>query len=97
MNHSHPSAATYFVIYIILLVLMALTVGTAYIELGPWHLIVAMTIAVIKAALILLYFMHLRYSGRAVLVYAFLGFAFLMVLLVLSISDYLTRGWIGAF
>jgi cytochrome c oxidase subunit IV len=97
MPHPVISRTTYFVIYIVLLVLMGLTVGTAYIELGPWHLIVAMVIAVVKAALILLYFMHLRYSGRAILVYAFLGFAFLLVLLVLSISDYLTRGWIGQF
>jgi cytochrome c oxidase subunit IV len=97
MPHHIISRTTYFVIYLILLVLMVLTVATAYMELDGLHLLVAMVIAVIKAVLILLYFMHLRYSGRAILVYAFLGFAFLMVLLVLSISDYLTRGWIGAF
>jgi cytochrome c oxidase subunit IV len=97
MPHHIISRTTYLIIYVILLVLMVLTVATAYMELGAWHLIVAMLIAVIKAVLILLYFMHLLYSGRAIILYAFLGFAFLAVLLVLSISDYLTRGWIGAF
>jgi cytochrome c oxidase subunit IV len=97
MPHHIISRTTYLIVYLILLVLMVLTVGTAYIDLGAWHLIIAMTIAVVKAILILLYFMHLRYSGRAIILYAFLGFAFLAVLLVLSISDYLTRGWIGAF
>lgn len=94
MNESSLSPRTYFLIYIALLVLLALTVAVSYIDVGAWGIVVAMGIAVAKALLVLLYFMHLRYSSRVTWLFAAAGFVWLSILMVLAMSDYLSRGWI---
>ena len=81
----------YFAIFAALMVLTAVTVTAAFFNLGPLNTIVAMTIAVIKALLVVLYFMHLRYSERLTWLFAGAGVAWLMILLALTISDYLSR------
>jgi cytochrome c oxidase subunit 4 len=74
-----------------LLLLLGLTIGLAFLPLGRWNLVAAMAIATAKLILIALYFMHLRYSGRTFWVFAGAGFFWLVVLIGLSLSDYLTR------
>jgi cytochrome c oxidase subunit 4 len=56
---------------------------------------VALAIAGSKAVLIMLYFMHLRYSNRLTSVFAVAGFLWLAILIALCLSDYLTRGLLG--
>ena len=69
---------TYITVWASLLILLALTVGAAYIPLGPFNTITAISIAVTKAVIIALYFMHLRYSPRLTWVFAGAGFFFII-------------------
>jgi len=85
---------TYYGVFAALMILLAATVGIAYIHLGEFNVIAALTIAVIKATLIILYFMHVRYSSRLLWVFAGAGFFWLGIIFVLTFSDYLTRGWL---
>ena len=84
----------YFTIFGALMVLLAVTVGIAYIHLGELNVIAAMTIAVTKAVLIILYFMHVRYSSRLSWVWAGAGFFWLIIMFTLTFSDYFTRDWL---
>jgi cytochrome c oxidase subunit IV len=83
----------YLTIYGLLLVLTFLTTGVAFVDLGFFSPVVALTIAVAKAAVVALFFMHLRYSTRLTWVVAGAGLFWVGILFVLSLSDYLTRGW----
>ncbi len=85
---------TYYRMFIALLVLTGLTVGIAMIDLGPLNTIVALTIAVSKALIVILVFMHLRYSSRLTWLVVGSGFFWLALLITLTMSDYLTRGWL---
>jgi cytochrome c oxidase subunit 4 len=82
-------------IFVILLVLLVATVVAAYLPLGALHFPIAMTIAVAKAVLIVLFFMHLRYSHRLTAVVSVAGFLWLGIMLALTLSDYLSRGWLN--
>src|SRR5262245_8938885 len=84
----------YFTVFGALMVMLAVTVGVAYIHLGKWNVIAAMTIAVTKAVLIILYFMHVRYSSRLSWVWVGAGFFWLIIMFALTFSDYLTRAWL---
>jgi len=84
----------YFTIFGALMVLLAVTVGIAYIHLGELNVIAAMTIAVTKAVLIILYFMHVRYSSRLSWVWVVSGFFWLIIMFTLTFSDYFTRDWL---
>jgi cytochrome c oxidase subunit 4 len=83
---------TYFVVWAILMVLLFATWGFAEIDLRPFNAIIAMTIAVIKMLLIILYFMHVRYSNRLTWVFAGAGFLWLGIMILLTLNDYFTRG-----
>jgi len=88
-----PSARTYFLTGAALLVLLGLTVGASYIDLGPFNTIFAMAIALAKAVLILLFFMHVRYNPPILWLFVGTGFFWLGIMFVLALSDYMTRGW----
>jgi cytochrome c oxidase subunit IV len=96
MNHHTTPIRTYFVVYAVLLVLLALTVLVAYLDLGPWGVILALAIAIVKALLVILYFMHVRASNPLVWVFAGAGFLWLAILLAGIMQDYISRGWIGS-
>jgi cytochrome c oxidase subunit IV len=87
----------YAAVFITLLVLTGLTVLAARYDLGEWSTIVAVGIAIVKATLVVLYFMHLRYSGRVTWVVVITGFFWLGIFLVLTLSDYFSRTWIPGF
>jgi cytochrome c oxidase subunit 4 len=91
MSHTIVSFKTYLVTFSILMALLGTTVGIAYVDLGEFNLAVAMTIAVGKAALIILFFMHVRYTPKLTWVFAGAGFFWLAFLLVLAMCDYATR------
>lgn len=78
-----------------LLALLVLTVAAAQLDLGIFNVVIALTIAVAKALLIILYFMHVRYSTRLAWVFVAAGFFWLAILIGLTLADYLSRGWFG--
>jgi cytochrome c oxidase subunit IV len=79
-------------IFVALLVLLIATVGAAYLPLGVMHVPVAMTIAVAKAALIMLFFMHLLHSHKLMMIISVASFFWLAIMVALTLNDYLTRG-----
>jgi len=83
---------TYFLVWAALLVLLFATWGFAAIDLRPFNAIVAMVIALVKMLLIILFFMHVRYSSRITWLFAAAGFLWLAILILLTLNDYLTRG-----
>jgi cytochrome c oxidase subunit 4 len=93
MKKDKPSARTYWFTGIALLVLLGLTIGAAYLDLGSLNTAVAMSISLAKGALIILFFMHVRYSRAILWLFVGAGFFWLGIMLVLAMSDYLTRGW----
>jgi cytochrome c oxidase subunit 4 len=93
MSSRAPTSLVYLLNGAALLALLALTIGAAYFNLGPFNTIVAMTISVAKATLILLFFMQLRYSRPSVWIFAAAGFFWLLIMMALALSDYVTRGW----
>jgi cytochrome c oxidase subunit IV len=76
-----------------LLILTATTCGVSFIDMGKMNAVVAVAIAVAKASLVALVFMHLRYSRRLMWVVAVAGLFWLGILIALTMGDYLTRGW----
>ena len=92
-EHAHPTVKMFVSVWAALLVLTATTVYVATLELGPLNAIVALSIATIKALLVLLFFMELRYSTALTKVAVVAAVFFLMLLAGLTLSDYLTRGW----
>jgi cytochrome c oxidase subunit IV len=93
------STRLYLRVFAALLVLTALTVAAAFFDLGGGRLhyanaLVALTIAVSKATLVVLYFMHVRYSSRLTWVFVGAGVFWLLILIGLTLSDVLTRGWL---
>ncbi len=76
-----------------LLALLVLTIALASVDLGPFNTVVAMGISLAKGLLIVLFFMHVRDSSRLVWLAAAAGFFWLALMFVLSMSDYMTRGW----
>jgi cytochrome c oxidase subunit 4 len=74
------------------MVLTGVTVGVAYVDLGPFNTLVALVIAFTKMMLVVLYFMHVRYSSRLTWAVVGAGFFWLALLLLLTLSDYVTRG-----
>ncbi|HEY5611851.1 MAG TPA: cytochrome C oxidase subunit IV family protein [Thermoanaerobaculia bacterium] len=92
-HHVTPKSI-YFVIFGILMILTAVTYLVSQIDLGRGlNTAVAMAIAVSKATLVILYFMHVRYSTRLTWVIVIGSFVWLGVLFVLTFSDYVSRGW----
>jgi cytochrome c oxidase subunit 4 len=82
----------YVTIFSLLMVLTAVTVSVAFLDLGPFNTVIALAIAVLKMVLVILYFMHVRYSGRLTWVVVLGGFFWLALLLLMTLGDYLTRG-----
>ena len=86
----------YYVIFATLMVLTAVTVGVAYIDLGAMNAVAALAIACFKATIVVLYFMHVKYSTRLIKLTVIAGLYWMGILFALTFSDYLTRAW-GTF
>ncbi len=94
MAESHiVPARTYYTIFAILMVCTYLTWQVAYFDLGPLNTIAALGIALFKAVLVVLFFMHVKGSTRLTKLVIVGGFFWLGILLALTMGDYLTRGW----
>jgi cytochrome c oxidase subunit 4 len=91
-KHEHPGIRRYVVVWAALLLLTALTVGTARLHIPePWHLLVAMAIAVVKSALVALFFMHLWDHGGASRLVLATSLVFVALLMTLVLLDNATR------
>jgi cytochrome c oxidase subunit 4 len=84
----------YYMVFAALVVGTILTVLAARVDMGPLNNIVMLTIACTKATLVILFFMHVRWSSRLTWVVAMSGFFWLLILFSIGMSDYLTRGWV---
>jgi len=93
MSEHTISKSTYIAIFAALMVLTATTVFVARIDLGPMNVVVALVIAVFKATLVVLFFMHVRYSPRIIALLIFAGLIWLALLIGLTLTDYLSRSW----
>jgi cytochrome c oxidase subunit 4 len=94
---------TYLAVFATLLVLTFVTVAAARLDLGepdvggvriPVNVIVALSIACLKAVLVILFFMHVKYSGHLVQLVVASAFVWLFILVAITMSDYLSRGWL---
>ncbi len=94
-NHIVP-VKIYLAIFIALAILTALTTWIAFVDLGALNTPVAVTIAIGKALLVILYFMHVRYSDHLTWVFVAAGFFWLAILIALTMSDFISRGWLAS-
>lgn len=83
----------YLTIFAALMVLTVVTIGVAFVNLGPINFPIALAIAICKATLVILFFMHVKESSRLTKLIVGTGFFFLLVLFTLTLTDYLSRGW----
>jgi cytochrome c oxidase subunit 4 len=91
------SVRAYAIVFLTLIALTLLTTAVAFVDLGgELNSVAAVSIAVCKTLLVILYFMHVRYSDRLTWVFVGAGFFWLMILFTLTMSDALTRNWLGA-
>jgi cytochrome c oxidase subunit 4 len=91
-EHEHVvPAKTYWFNFLALMVLLFFTVLVAFLPHGWWSAIIAVTIASAKALLVILFFMHVRWSSKLVTAFVIMGFAWLMLLFIFTVSDYIAR------
>ena len=85
---------TYAIVLVILLLLTGLTVGVSFVDFGSsvWHLVVGLAIAVVKGSLVVLFFMHALHSSRLTWSVIVVAVFWLGFFLVMTLSDYVTRG-----
>ncbi|HEX9163864.1 MAG TPA: cytochrome C oxidase subunit IV family protein [Thermoanaerobaculia bacterium] len=92
-THHVTGLPVYFAVFIALMVLTILTVWVSRVPIGRANTLVALTIAVTKATLVILFFMHVIHSTRLTWIVILASFLWLGVLFVLTFADYLTRSW----
>ena len=86
----------YLMVFGALMLLTALTYWAAFQNFGLFNTAIALGIAGVKATLVILYFMHVRYGGRLVRVMLASALIWLAILLVITLADYASRGWLTA-
>jgi cytochrome c oxidase subunit IV len=94
-GHVSPKR-TYYLIFAALMVLTAVTVAVSFINLGAFNFPVAIAIAITKATLVMLFFMHVKYSSQLTKLVVGTGIFFLLTLFALTFTDYISRGWMTA-
>ena len=94
MSEHIMSSKFYYTIWIALLCLTGITVAASSIDLGPFNAVVALVIATVKALLVVLFFMHVKYTSEKLTKIVIVSAIFwLFLLLALSMADYATRLW----
>jgi cytochrome c oxidase subunit 4 len=92
-EHHVTPPIVYVVIFITLLVFTAITVGASYIEMGIFNPIIALAIGVVKATLVVLFFMGVKYSTKLTKLTVFAGLFTFMALIGMTLADYFSRAW----
>jgi cytochrome c oxidase subunit IV len=96
MSEHVVGTRVYIMVGAALLFLTAVTAWVSWIDLGPWSAPVAILIATIKASLVVLFFMHIKYEQQAMVwIWLAAGIFWFIILLMLSMTDYGTRGFLG--
>jgi cytochrome c oxidase subunit IV len=103
VQHHVVSPVTYAMILLALLILTATTCGMSYIDLGEWHVaqgvtlfwnpVVAVAIACTKMTLVVLFFMHIKYSRRLTKLTVMSGLFIFLTLVGMTLTDYMSRAW----
>ncbi|MBN1991107.1 MAG: cytochrome C oxidase subunit IV family protein [Anaerolineae bacterium] len=91
-HHHIIPVRMYLTVFAWLMVLLAVTVTVSFFNFGVFNVFVALSIATLKAGLIMAYFMHLRYSSKLIWVFAGLGFFGLAIMILIAMGDYVARG-----
>src|SRR6187402_313796 len=91
-GHISPKS-TYYAIFGALMVLTAVTVAVAFVNLGAFNFPVAMAIAVTKGTLVVLFFMHVKYSSQLTKLFVGMAFFFMIIMFGLTLTDYMSRGF----
>ncbi len=94
MSHQIVPARVYVAIWAALTVLTFVTTWVAHIDLGAFNIVVAMTIAVFKMLLVIIFFMNVRAANNLTRLFVFAGFFWMMILFLFTLSDYHSRDWI---
>jgi cytochrome c oxidase subunit IV len=96
MNGHHvASRGMYYIVFLALIIGTGLTVAAAEVDLGALNNVLMLAIACTKALLVILFFMHVRWSTRLTWVVVGSGFFWLLILFGLTMNDYVSRGWIA--
>jgi cytochrome c oxidase subunit 4 len=95
-THQHvDSVTTYVLVFLGLIGLTVATTAVAFVDLGPFSVVVALGIACCKMLLVALFFMHVRHSTKLTRLVMVGGLLWLAIMLLLTLGDELTRGWLG--
>jgi cytochrome c oxidase subunit 4 len=94
MKHPVVPVRNYVAVFVALITLTITTVLVSKIELGEYNFIVAITIAVIKAVLVIAFFMHVKGSRALTKLFIGAGLFWMAILMTFILSDYLSRGWL---
>src|SRR5689334_11494454 len=94
-THHIVPVGVYLGVFLALIIGTIVTTAVAYIDLGRFNVVVALTIAVCKATLVILFFMHVKYSPRLTKLVVIAGIFWLIILLTVTETDLLTRTWMG--
>lgn len=94
MNSHIVPRKVYVLIWASLMVLLLLTWGIAQFNLGSFNVVAALTIAIIKMLLVILFFMHIKYSPGRTWIFVAAGFVWLLIMIDLTLGDYLTRAMV---
>jgi cytochrome c oxidase subunit 4 len=84
----------YYAVFLALIVGTGLTVLAAFFDMGAMNNVVMLTIAIVKASLVILFFMHVRWGTRLTWVVVASGFFWLLIMFGLTMTDYFSRGWV---
>ncbi len=92
-SHHVVSPTIYIIVLFALILGTAATVWASFLELGPWNPIIALAIATGKALLVVLFFMHVKYSSKLTKLTVFCGLFTLLALIGMTLADYISRAW----
>jgi cytochrome c oxidase subunit 4 len=91
--HHVVTPFTYSIVFVTLLIFTGLTVVAAYVDLGIFNPVVALAIASIKAVIVILFFMHVKYQSKLIKMTVGAGFFTFFALITMTLSDYISRAW----
>jgi cytochrome c oxidase subunit 4 len=92
-THHIVTPLQYGIVFVTLLVFTGVTAGVAYLDLGWANPVVALFIACFKACIVILFFMHAKYQSRLIKMTIASGFFMFLVLITMTLSDYMSRSW----
>ena len=94
-EHHIVPKKVYFAVFLTLIVMTWVTAYVSTVDLGRLNIFVALSIAIFKASLVILFFMHVKYGTKLTKMIVLAGLYWLVLLLFIAMADYWTRGWMG--